>query len=179
VAAAIADELTHRDGGSSVRFDEGVTPEMLRGVATHELAAAVVMESPAAARQHGIRIDTLRDEPLLAALPESHGFARADAIPVSPFAAQVVMLPQEPPGQMFKRLVSDGAPGGQVRVGADDEEAERAVGPADLAGCERRGGLPGGCGVAGGRPGCGGSAVRSAAQLSMDSRRVGRRARPS
>jgi hypothetical protein len=70
-------------------------------VARRELAAAVVMESPAAARQHGVRIDTLRDEPLLAALPDSHPYARAEAIPLGAFVAEVVMLPTEPSGQMF------------------------------------------------------------------------------
>ena len=101
VAMAIADEMRRRDGGLYVRLNEDVTPEMLRQVAGHELAAAVVMESPAAARRHGVRVDTLRDEPLLAALPESHAYARAEAIPVGAFVADAVMLPTEPPGQMF------------------------------------------------------------------------------
>jgi len=48
-----------------------------------------------------VRIDTLCDEPLLAALPESHAFARAEAIPLAQFVAEVVMLPTEPPGQLF------------------------------------------------------------------------------
>jgi DNA-binding transcriptional LysR family regulator len=101
VAQAIGDELARLDGELTVRFDEGVTPEMLRRVARHELAAAVVMESPSAARQHGVRIDTLRDEPLLAALPVSHRYARAEAIPLEAFVGEVVMLPTEPPGQVF------------------------------------------------------------------------------
>jgi DNA-binding transcriptional LysR family regulator len=101
VAQAIGDELTRHDGALTIRFDEGVTPEMLRRVARHELAAAIVMASPTAARQHGVRIDTLRDEPLLAALPESHPYARAEAIPLNAFVAEVVMLPTEPPGEMF------------------------------------------------------------------------------
>jgi hypothetical protein len=70
-------------------------------MATHGLAAAVVMETPAAARRHGVRIDTLRDEPLLAALPESHGYADAAAIPIGAFVAEVVLLPREPPGRLF------------------------------------------------------------------------------
>jgi DNA-binding transcriptional LysR family regulator len=101
VALAIGDELTGRDRELMLRFDEGVTPDMLQRVARHELAAAVVMESPTAARQYGVRIDTLRDEPLLAALPESHRYARADAIPLEAFVVEVVMLPTEPPGQLF------------------------------------------------------------------------------
>jgi hypothetical protein len=101
VAQAIGDELARNEGELALRFYEGVTPEMLRRVAQHELAAAVVMESPTAARHHGVRIDTLRDEPLLAALPESHFYARAEAIPLHAFVEEVVMLPTEPPGQMF------------------------------------------------------------------------------
>jgi DNA-binding transcriptional LysR family regulator len=101
VAQAIGDELARSEGESALRFDEGVTPDMLRRVAQHELGAAVVMESPSAARQHGVRIDSLRDEALLAALPESHRYARADAIPLEAFVTEVVMLPTEPPGQMF------------------------------------------------------------------------------
>jgi DNA-binding transcriptional LysR family regulator len=101
VALAIGDELARHDGTLTIRFDEGVTPDMLRRVARHELGAAVVMESPTAARQHGVRIDSLRDEPLLAALPESHRYAQAEAIPLDAFVAEVVMLPTEPPGQMF------------------------------------------------------------------------------
>jgi len=101
VAATIGDELARRDRGLTLRLDEDVTSEMLRRVARHELAAAVVLESPAAARQHGVRIDTLRDEPLLAALPKSHTYAGAAAIPLGAFLTETVMLPAEPPGQMF------------------------------------------------------------------------------
>jgi DNA-binding transcriptional LysR family regulator len=101
VALAIGDELARHDGEPTLRLDEGVTSEMLLRVARHELAAAVVMESPTAARKHGVRIDTLRDEPLLAALPESHRYAQAEAIPLEAFVAEVVMLPSEPPGQLF------------------------------------------------------------------------------
>ena len=51
------------------RLEQEVTPDSLRRVGAHELAAAVVMESPAAARRHAVRVDSLKDEPLLAALP--------------------------------------------------------------------------------------------------------------
>ena len=37
-------------GGREVRLDEDVSPELLRRVAAHELTAAVVLETPAAAR---------------------------------------------------------------------------------------------------------------------------------
>ena len=101
IALRIAQELRSQGTNLTTRLDEGVTVEMLRRVAAHELAAAVVMESPSAARSHGVRIDALRDEPLLAALPVSHPYATAAAIPVDAFAAEVVMLPKEPTGQMF------------------------------------------------------------------------------
>jgi DNA-binding transcriptional LysR family regulator len=101
VAVEIADELARLDGRHRVRFDEDVTPELLRRVARHELAAAVVMETPAAARQHRLRIDTLRDEPLLAALPRSHPYASAETIAIGAFVEEVVALPAKPTGQMF------------------------------------------------------------------------------
>ena len=59
---------------------------------------AAVFQTPGAARRHGVRIDALRDEPLLAALPETHRFAGAEAIPVGAFAAECVLLPREPTG---------------------------------------------------------------------------------
>jgi hypothetical protein len=62
---------------------------------------AVVMETPGAARRQGVRIDALKDEPLLAALPESHEYAASAAIPVGAFAAERVLLPREPSGQVF------------------------------------------------------------------------------
>ena len=100
VAARIAAEL---EGISELRvcLEEEVTPESLRRVASHELAAAVVMESPAAAQRHGVRIDALHDEPLLVALAASHQYAAAPAMPVSAFVSECVLLPREPPGQMF------------------------------------------------------------------------------
>jgi DNA-binding transcriptional LysR family regulator len=84
-----------------LRLEEGVTPELARRVATSELAAAAVLETPAAARRHGVRVDTLRDEPLLAALPATHRYAGADAIPLGAFAAERVLLPREPAGRAF------------------------------------------------------------------------------
>jgi DNA-binding transcriptional LysR family regulator len=101
LAQAIGDELARSAGDPTIRLQDGVTPELLWQVARHDLEAAVVMESPTAARQYGVRIDTLRDEPLLAALPESHRYARAEAIPLEAFVAEVVMLPTEPPGETF------------------------------------------------------------------------------
>ena len=101
VVSTIMEALEATEPGLSLHLEEEVTPDLLRRVGAHELAAAVVMESPAAARRHGVRIDALTDEPLLAALPESHPFAGAAAIPVSAFASECVLLPREPPGQMF------------------------------------------------------------------------------
>jgi hypothetical protein len=48
-----------------------------------------------------VRIDALCDEPLLAALPATHRYADADAIPMEAFAAECVLLPREPPGALF------------------------------------------------------------------------------
>ena len=101
LATRIAEEMAAQRGELQVQLDEDVTPELLRKVAARELAAAVVMETPAAARRHGVRIDTLRDEPLLAALPTSHAYASADAIPVGAFAQECVLLPREPVGRAF------------------------------------------------------------------------------
>jgi DNA-binding transcriptional LysR family regulator len=101
LAETIGYELADSGRDLSVRFEEDVTPGLLRRVGRHELAAAVVLESPTAARQHRVRIDTLRDEPLLAAVPESHPYARAAAIPLGAYVAEVVMLPTEPSGQLF------------------------------------------------------------------------------
>jgi DNA-binding transcriptional LysR family regulator len=101
LVTAIAEALEAERPDLGVRVVEEVTPESLRRVGSHELAAAVVMETPAAARLHGLRVDTLSDEPLLAALPQAHRCAALGVIPLSAFAAERVLLPREPPGQMF------------------------------------------------------------------------------
>jgi DNA-binding transcriptional LysR family regulator len=100
-ASRIADAIGSELPDLVVRIEEEVTPESLRRIGAHELAAAVVMESPTAARRHGVRIDALRDEPLLAALPETHRYASEEAVPIGAFAAERVLLPREPPGQLF------------------------------------------------------------------------------
>src|SRR5205807_5952961 len=81
-----------------VRLDEDTTRELLTRGGAHDLDAAAVVETPAAARRYGVRVDALRDEPLLAAVPSSHRYAGADAIPISVFAAEPVLLPREPGG---------------------------------------------------------------------------------
>jgi DNA-binding transcriptional LysR family regulator len=96
-AARIADAVAP---SLEVRLEEGVTPELLRRVASGELVAAAVLETPAAERQ-GVRIDPLRDEPLLAALPAGHRYAGAAAIPLDAFTAECVLLPREQPGAAF------------------------------------------------------------------------------
>ncbi|MBV9472729.1 MAG: LysR family transcriptional regulator [Solirubrobacterales bacterium] len=101
VAVRIADALGAGGLGLRVRLEQEVTPDSLRRVGAGELAAAVVMESPTPARRHGIRVDTLRDEPLLAALPRSHRYASEAGIPIREFVAEPVLLPREPPGQVF------------------------------------------------------------------------------
>ncbi len=97
-ACAIAQALGD-DAGA--RLDEDVTPELLRRVADGELSAAIVIATPEGARPSGIRIDRLRDEPLLAALSPEHPYAAAPAIPVGVFAAERVLLPREPVGRQF------------------------------------------------------------------------------
>jgi DNA-binding transcriptional LysR family regulator len=100
-ATRIAAELAARRPEMTVRLEEDVSPELLRRVAARELAMAAVFETPGAARRHGVRIDTLRDEPLLAALPARHRYADADAIPIGDFATECVLLPREPTGRAF------------------------------------------------------------------------------
>lgn len=100
-AMRISKELERERPALQLRLEEDVTPELLRQIASHELTAAVVMETPAAARRYGVRIDALRDEPLLAALPATHDYADAEAIPIGAFAAERVLLPREPPGGAF------------------------------------------------------------------------------
>src|SRR5215207_7622124 len=84
-----------------LRLEEGVAPELVGRVATGEFAAAAMLATPAAARRHGVRVDALRDEPLLAALPATHRYANAGAIPIGAFAAERVLLPREPAGRAF------------------------------------------------------------------------------
>ena len=100
-AARIAEGVRNRRPDLQLQLDEDMTPDLLRRVASHELAAAAVLETPAAARRHGVRVDALRDEPLLAALPAAHRYAHSDAIPVAAFAAECVLLPREPAGRPF------------------------------------------------------------------------------
>lgn len=101
VVTRIAGELGTERPELVVQLDEEVTPDSLRRLGRHELSAAVVMETPAAARHHGVRIDALRDEPLLAALSESHEYADAEAVPVGAFSLERVLLPREPAGHVF------------------------------------------------------------------------------
>ena len=101
VVTGIADAVGARRPDLKMRLVEEVTPDALRRVGAHGLAAAVVMETAAAARRHGVRVDALRDEPLLAALPETHRYASEGRIPIGAFAAERVLLPREPPGQIF------------------------------------------------------------------------------
>ena len=85
----------------TVNLDEGVTAELLARVSTHELAAATVLQTPDAARRHGVRIDVLHDQPLLAALPATHAYADAQAMPLGAFVAERVLLPRDPGGGPF------------------------------------------------------------------------------
>jgi DNA-binding transcriptional LysR family regulator len=97
VVGAVAEQRP----GLRFRLEEGVSQELVGRVAARELAAAAALEIPGAAHRHGVRVDALRDEPLLAALPATHRYAGAEAIPVGVFAAECVLLPREPPGRAF------------------------------------------------------------------------------
>jgi DNA-binding transcriptional LysR family regulator len=99
-ATRVGEAVAEQRPDVEVHLDEGVTPELLRRVAAHELAAAAVLQTPGA-RHHDVRVVPLRDEPLLAALPATHRYAGADAIPVGAFAAERVLLPREPVGGAF------------------------------------------------------------------------------
>jgi DNA-binding transcriptional LysR family regulator len=97
----IADAVTAQEPEQEVRLEEGVAPELAARVASGRLVAAVALATPAAARRFGVRIDTLRDEPLLAALPTTHRYARAGAIPMAAFAGERVLLPRGGTGAAF------------------------------------------------------------------------------
>jgi DNA-binding transcriptional LysR family regulator len=97
----IADAVKAHEPELMVRLEEGVAPELAGRVAGGELVAAAALATPAAARRFGVRIDALRDEPLLAALPATHRYARAGAIPVAAFAAERVLLPRGGTGAAF------------------------------------------------------------------------------
>ena len=149
------------------RLVQEVTPDSLRRVGAHELAAAVVMESPAAARRYGVRIDALKDEPLLAALPRSHRYAAEPAIPIGEFVAEPVLLPREPPGLMFNAWLRSVVRAHGFELEQHDGDRQRAVGSALATGRKRRGGGGDG-GRLGGRAGRRSrrGAVRPAAELS-------------
>ncbi|HET6547510.1 MAG TPA: LysR family transcriptional regulator [Solirubrobacter sp.] len=97
----IADAVNAHEPGLVVRLEEGVAPELAGRVASGELVAAAALATPGAARRYGVRIDTLRDEPLLAALQATHRYARAGAIPVAAFAAERILLPRGGTGAAF------------------------------------------------------------------------------
>jgi DNA-binding transcriptional LysR family regulator len=101
VATQEATALQTEDAGIEVHFEEDVSPELLRRVASGDLAAAVVMETPEAPRLFRVRMDSLRDEQLLVALSAAHEYARAVAMPLKAFVAETVLLPQEPPGKQY------------------------------------------------------------------------------
>ena len=90
----IADAVKAHEPELEVRLEEGVAPELVGRVASGELVAAAALVTPGAARRFGVRVDALRDEPLLAALQVSHRYARAGAIPVGSFARERVLLPR-------------------------------------------------------------------------------------
>ena len=101
LAARIVQVVRARRPALDLRTEQEATPDALRRVGAHEVAAALVMESPAAARRHLVRLDMLRDEPLLAALPRWHRYASEPNIPIKEFVSEPVLMPREPYGLMF------------------------------------------------------------------------------
>jgi DNA-binding transcriptional LysR family regulator len=166
VVVRIVDALGAARPELSLRLEQEVTQDSLRRVGAGELAAAVVMESPAAARRHGVRVDPLRDEPLVAALPRSHRYASEAAIPIGEFVADPVLLPREPPGQDVQRVAAQRDTSAWVRARADAGDRQRAVGSAFASGREwGGGGRDGGRVGAGARHGARRRAFRPAAEL--------------
>ena len=100
-AGRIAAALAPRAPGRAVRLEEDLSSELVRKVAGRELAAAVVLALPPAARRPGVRTEPLPGEPLLAALPAGHPRAGDAALPAAAFAAERVLLPREPVGAPF------------------------------------------------------------------------------
>ena len=101
-ATRIAEDVGAMLPDHSVRLEEDVTPNSLRRVGAHELDGALVMETPMRGCDATVYASTrCKDEPLLAALPASHRFVGEGAMPVGEFAAERVLLPREPPGQLF------------------------------------------------------------------------------
>ena len=129
--------------------------------------AAVVMETPVAARRYGVRIDALRDEPLLAALPRRTTTRTRTRSRSAPLPRSVCCCRASRPGGAFNSWLQRGGQGRRVRARADDEDAQRPLGSTHAAGRRRRGRL-GRCRRVGGRAdrGCRGGAVRSPAELS-------------
>ena len=103
LAERVAEQVADGHPDVDTRLVEGVAPELAGRVASHELAGALMLETPAAARRYGVRIDAVRDEPLLAALPKTHRYADAEAIPIGAFAEELVLLPREPAGRAFNQ----------------------------------------------------------------------------
>ena len=101
VAVGIVEAVRAERPELSVRLEQEATPESLGESVPASWPAAVVLESPAVARRHGVRVDTLKDEPLLAALSSSHRCASEAAIPIAEFMAEPVLLPRQSTGQMF------------------------------------------------------------------------------
>ena len=101
LAERVAEQMADGHPDLDTRLVEGVAPELAGRVANHELAGALMLETPAAAGRYGVRIDAVRDEPLLAALPQAHRYADAEAIPIGAFAEELVLLPREPAGRAF------------------------------------------------------------------------------
>ena len=122
------------------RLVQEVTPDSLRRVGARELAAAVVMESPAAARRYGVRVDALKDEPLLAALPPAHRYASELGDTDLRVRGRTGARPTRAGGVDVQRMAAERDARARVRTRADNGDRERALGSALAPGGERRGG---------------------------------------
>ena len=78
----------------------------------------LMFETPAAARRYGVRIDTLRDEPLLAALPRRTALPTPRRSRSATSPTSCVLLPREPAGRAFNRGCALSSRG-RLRAGAD------------------------------------------------------------
>ena len=130
------------DGGGAGGAPSGPRRPARRGrvvrVSTHELAVAAVFETPGAARRHSVQIDTLRDEPLLAALPAKQPLRRRGRDPDRRLRRRMRGASARPSPQGLQSLAACGKQSSRVRARADASDHEHSVGPWHAAGGQRR-----------------------------------------
>ena len=128
----------------NLRLVQEVTPDSLRRVGARELAAAVVMESPAAARRYGVRVDTLKDEPLLAALAPVAPLRVGGGDTTRGVRGRAGAAATRAGGIDVQRVAAERGARARVRTRADDGDRQRTLGSALAPSCQwRRGGCDG------------------------------------